>query len=368
MKILFIDWAMYDYDCATPLQRSLGGTQSAAAYLAAELAKRGHDVCFVNGTTEEKQVSGVRFYGLPRPTAWLNEFDVVVSISGLRAGELAGVGCYRPVIAWCQHDVNQAAVSELSNAESQGRYAGFAMVSEWQRQQYVSTFGINPNKTAVMRNAVSSPFLNGERQFDWLDSGRPPVLCYTSTPFRGLDNLLLAFPLIRRLIPGAMLRVYSGMGIYWNMEADKEFSSLYEVCRDLSGAKYVGPLSQVNLHDELLNIDMFTYPCTFRETSCISVMEACASGLKIVTTNFGALPESAGVFAELVSEADARERGNLGMFATRYANAVGKAYERAMSEPAKTKAGLMHQIDHYRQNCTWGVRAGEWESWIQNLI
>lgn len=367
MKILFIDWAMYAYDCATPMQRSLGGTQSAAAYLSAELAKLGHDVCFVNGTTEEKEVAGVRFYGLPRPTAWLNEFDFIVSISGLRASDLAGIGCHRPVIAWCQHDINQAAVSELSNPATHGRYAGLAMVSEWQRQQYVSVFGIDPGKTAVMRNAVSPPFLSGERQFDWLDSGRPPVLCYTSTPFRGLDILLLAFPLIRRLVPGAMLRVYSGMGTYWNMDADKEFSSLYEVCRDLSGAKYIGPLSQVNLHDEMMNIDVFAYPCTFRETSCISVMEACASGLKIVTTDFGALPESAGDFAELVGEADSRERGNLGIFATRYAHAVGQSYERAMSERDKTKNALMHQLNHYRTNCTWSVRAQEWERWLQTL-
>ena len=36
------------------------------------------------------------------------------------------------------------------------------------------------------------------------------------------------------------------------------------------------------------NYDMFVYPCIFEETSCVSALEALASGVHVITNNFGA--------------------------------------------------------------------------------
>ena len=41
MNIAFLDSIGWDYDVSTPYERPLGGSQSALAYLAAELARRG---------------------------------------------------------------------------------------------------------------------------------------------------------------------------------------------------------------------------------------------------------------------------------------------------------------------------------------
>lgn len=40
------------------------------------------------------------------------------------------------------------------------------------------------------------------------------------------------------------------------------------------------------------NYDMFVYPSIFEETSCVSALEALASGVHVITNNFGALYET----------------------------------------------------------------------------
>jgi glycosyltransferase involved in cell wall biosynthesis len=368
IRILFIDWAPFAYDAETPLNTPLGGAQSAAVYLAVALVERGHDVVFINQIDRDTESRGVLFTCLPKSTVWLNEFQVIVSVTGLRADTLRSIGCSVPVVAWCPHDVNQAAVDCLRDSAHHSLYAAFAMVSQWQLREYATAFGINPEKMHVLRNAISPRFESIERSWHWLESGRAPTLAYFSTPFRGLDVLLLAFPLIRRAIPDAKLRIHSGMQTYRRNEQDQLFNSLYEVARVMPGVDSTGPIGQKELAESIRRSDVLAYPCTFRETSCITVMEAAAAGLLIETTDLAALPETLDGFANLIAAATAVERENLSMFATRYAEAMVGAYEAAMSAPELTKQNLMAQMHHFQSQNTWGKRAIDWENILLSII
>jgi hypothetical protein len=79
---------------------------------------------------------------------------------------------------------------------------GFAMVSEWQAECFCQVFGLDPTRIGILRNAVGPAFadLFGGGPILAAKVG-PPTLCYTSTPFRGLDRLLAAFARIWSAVP-----------------------------------------------------------------------------------------------------------------------------------------------------------------------
>src|SRR5215469_16772456 len=104
MKIVFIDLINWDYTPLTPLEQPLGGSQSAAIYLARELAARGHDVTLLNNTTRPGTYDGINCPGIGAAIAAdrINAFDVAVvmnSASGLR---FRSAGVTVPLVLWSQ--------------------------------------------------------------------------------------------------------------------------------------------------------------------------------------------------------------------------------------------------------------------------
>jgi glycosyltransferase involved in cell wall biosynthesis len=177
------------------------------------------------------------------------------------------------------------------------------------------------------------------------------VLVYTSTPFRGLDVLLLAFRTIRRAIPDVRLRVFSSMAIYQVAAGQDHYTPLYTQCA-ADGLDYCGPVGQDKLAEELRGVAGLAYPSTFAETSCIAVLEAMAAGAFIFTTRLGALPETTNGFAHMVDvEADPR------VLAERFAAMVIRTWSELAADQAaacrRREAQARHVRDHYR----WPARA-----------
>jgi glycosyltransferase involved in cell wall biosynthesis len=186
---------------------------------------------------------------------------------------------------------------------------------------------------------------------------RPPVLAYTSTPFRGLHVLLYAFERIRGFVPEVRLKVFSSMAVYQDPAADEAFRTLYDWCRRLDGVEYVGALPQPRLARELRSVSLLAYPSTFAETYCITAIEAMAAGCRVVTTALGALPETTAGFARLVSHGDdVRALGNA------FAEATLEAL--ADLESQTTEAELRRQVDYVDRDCSWPARARQWAAWL----
>jgi glycosyltransferase involved in cell wall biosynthesis len=367
MNVLFFDPTQWVYDADTPFQRPLGGTQSAVSYLTPELAKLGINVTVLNGIQEPSLSRGVQFRPLPCLTEELNSFDVIVVVSSPRAGlSVRSVGCDRPMVLWCHHAVDQPAIQLIGEPSVQQNFSAYAMVSQWQAEQYKEAFNLPAEQIAITRNAVSVPFLNTRPKKNWVDHGRPPVLAYTSTPYRGLDVMLLSLPTIRAALGDVRLRVYSSMGISQASQDENIIAALFDVCRVMPGVEYIGPKSQQDLANDMEEVDIWSYPCTFPETSCISAMEAMAAGCLLVTSNMGALPETVAGMAHTM-ELSPTNLYRPGVLASQYARyLIDAVREHESNRPALSRY-LDNQMAAIKSHYSWANRARDWVPLLERL-
>ncbi len=371
MRLVFADFVAWDYTVDSAYERPLGGSQSAFCYLAEQMAVRGHEVYLVNNTSRETVARGVQCLPLATlsPDFWTAADGVVLLNSpkpGLTLRPL--LRSETPLVLWTQHAHDQPAVQPLGRAGVRDVFTGFAFVSDWQRTGYEQKLGIDPAKARVMRNAISPSFRGqfaaGENIL--AAKTRPPVLAYTSTPYRGLDLLLHLFPDVRRRVPGIVLRVYSSMQVY-QMASDKdenEYGLLYEQCRETDGIEYVGSLPQPELARQLREATLLAYPNHFAETSCIAVMEAMAAGCRIVTSDLGALAETTAGFGRLIPVPTSDDWLD---YSEKFTEAVVRSLDDCGKNPHQSNELLSRQVAHVNAEYLWERRAAEWEAWLQTL-
>jgi glycosyltransferase involved in cell wall biosynthesis len=366
MKIAFLDPTALDYTTDTPYRAPLGGTESAACYLAAELAALGHEVVIINCTSTPGIYRGVRclHHKQSLHASFLNQFDIAVVLSSPAASFLRGqLGVRIPLVLWNTLSHDQPAIAQLASPDEQALWAGFAFVSHWQLDNFASKFGIPRDRSRVMRNAMSPAFATQSPPAPWYTRNAPPVLVYTSTPFRGLDVLLTSFPKIRSAIPDARLRVFSSMAIYHVPADQDQFRALYTKCATTDGVDYVGPLGQDQLARELSGAAALAYPSTFAETSCIAVIEAMAAGATIFTSRLGALPETTAGFAEMIEPLADHQQ-----LAQSFADLVVWGLDAMRRDAQAASVRRDQQIAFARAHYLWPARAAEWVSWLSTIL
>jgi glycosyltransferase involved in cell wall biosynthesis len=371
MRIAFADLLPYNYRVESAYQEPLGGTQSALCYLAEALAKRGHEIFLFT----DAQVITLSLGVICLPLKLISpHFFPSLKLDALILQSLASEGVnIRPMLEpqtkllfWAQHAHDQPGVSSLVEPENQAAFDYIAMVSDWQKECFVQEFGILAQKLKVMRNAIAPCFenLSAPEQSVLQKKSSPPVLAYTSTPFRGLDVLLDVFLRIRQAVPGTCLKVFSSMKVYQVPAEQDQFQHLYDLCQQMEGAEYIGSLPQPQLAQQLQTVTALTYPNYFPETSCIAAMEAMASGCMIITTDLAALPETTAGFAHLVP---VPEDDDIEKYKTEFVATTVAALQQCLNQPNAVQQRLQEQVNYINHHCTWQERARQWEEWLSEI-
>jgi len=362
-SIVFLDVHSWDYNAETPWQRPLGGTQSAACYLAAALAARGHRVALSTSTSAPGSFRGVECVGENpgRDANWLRQFDTIVILG---TGQLGSIRNSFPAttrfLLWTGFNADLKVVGHLSDAGEQAAWSGFAFASLWQMRRFRAYYRVPPEKCRVLRYGAAPPFIDVPARMT--APGTAPHFLHTSSPDRGLSVLLDAWPAICAALPGARLTVTSSRRTYMIDEAEDDHRSLYERARAMPGVDYVGALSQPELAQLAARCDALLYPSIFAETGCIAAIEAMCAGLRVVTTDLAVLPETCAGYAALV-EYDPRPS----VLAPRFANAVIADMQRARMERDRFIAGQVEQQRFFRAIHDWVRIAAAWEDWLQTL-
>lgn len=370
MKIGFINTdEAHDYNTDTPFEHSLAGSESAQVYLAIELAKRGHEIHLINGTTRPGLRRGVHCRFLDEAIGSKLEFDAVwVTNSPYSAIVLRSMlNPDVPIVTWEQNLWNPDAnnVESLKKHIANGDHV--ACVSEWHRTHFINAGKLQPEKILVLKNAISPVF---ERIFkdqsNILDSKAwPPVLAFTATPHKGLETALNIFPRLQNVYPEISLNVFSDFSSYSpgsTIRSEPQWQALYNRCLQMEGVNYVGTVSQTKLAQALISINILFYPNIFLETSGITVMEALAAGCCVIAPDFGALSETLAGFGTLVPTRNSMFSQQL------FAEANHKVLQLCANKDENLKDHLIQQVAFVNKHYTWALRAKEAEAIIQRII
>jgi len=300
MKFLFFDSSM-DFNNSTIDNRPMGGTQSAFIYLAREIRKKGFEVVFTTRTKVHHNDKFIQTLPLNEHNGYTSFIEYVKTYKPTHViTQAAADACYVTkkidpniiTILWTQHDAN---LVDKNNKYEVDKIDLFAFVSSWQRFRYIEKFNIPVQKTYILRNCMN-PHL--ETLLRKSKEQKKPLkkkqkMIYTSTPFRGLHLVPTIFKNVNKYTDGYTMDVYSSLKTYF-MD-DKQYPDLAKTLKEIDetdGINNNGAIPQKELSQKYLESRIMMYPNIFKETSCVSAIEALSSGNIVVTSDKGALPET----------------------------------------------------------------------------
>lgn len=173
----------------------------------------------------------------------------------------------------------------LTDVNTRALFAKIVFVSGWQQTVFNINAGVPYSDGAVIKNAVY-PIPRTEKSNDSVR------LVYHPTPHRGLQILVPVFERLAEKYDNIHLDVFSNFDIYARGHLNAQFEPLYERCRQHECITYHGSQPNDVVRDALSKSHIFAYPCIWRETSCMSAMEAMTARCLVVAPDYGALSET----------------------------------------------------------------------------
>lgn len=263
----------------------------------------------------------------------------------------------RKRILWLHNKPCQEEAALLERAENRALFAGIVCVSHYQALLYQMIPGVPYADMTVLQNAIE-PF--GAYQPRRSERIR---LIYHTTPDRGLEILVPVFEHLATLHPDIELDVFSSFSIYDWTERDVPYQPLFERCRSHPRIRYHGAQPNATVRATLQACDIFAYPCTEPETSCIAAIEAMSAGCLTVCAAHGGLPETCANFAKLYPFTEDKQA-----HAHRFAAALDDAIRMIRLRRADDESLRAQQVDYFTQFYSWDRRIVEWDAYLRGLL
>ena len=261
-------------------------------------------------------------------------------------------------ILWQKNSWDQNNLQPFFRDKSRHKeYDWYVFNSHWNYEKFRYFFDIPTERSIVIKNGIDNfPIRKIYKK------GDPIKLIHHCTPWRGSNVLLGAMQEIKN--PNIILDVYSSSQVYgdeFKKNNDQQFEPLYEQAEKLSNVNYIGYKPNEYIREMMPNYDMFVYPSIFEETSCASALEALASGVHVITNNFGALYETCSEWPVYIN------------YSTNY-----ETMAIATGEAINTAAKYLHEDfiqDHleeqqkfYKRFYSWEKKGMEWTSFLKGAI
>ena len=256
------------------------------------------------------------------------------------------------------HDLPQDPESaRLSDPLFRKKFDKFVWVSNWQLEQYSNVRGVPYNQSVVIKNSIQPFDINQRTSSDKIR------LIYTSTPHRGLDILLAAFVELAKHHSNIELDVYSSFKLYGWGQRDKDYEELFAICKTHPQINYHGTVSNEELRKALLSADIFAYPSTWQETSCLCLIEAMSAGLLCVHPNLAGLPETA-MGLTWMYQWNEDKSGH----ANTFLQVLNRAVEVMKNQREAIQGDLQIQKIQADRTYNWTNKSTEWSALLQSIL
>ena len=233
---------------------------------------------------------------------------------------------------------------------------GLVFVSHWQMEEYLKLHPMNWDawdKCRVLHNAID-PIEEHEKPKDKIS------LVYMSNPSRGLDVLYESFLLLSQKYDDVELNVFSSASLYGRSHEDKTYEKLFDGLKQHPKINSYGSVDNSRLREELKKNHIFAYPCTYGETSCISLIEAMSAGLLCVHPNQCALSETASGWTNMYHY-QANKNKHVDIFFKQLDNAVMQIKNNEVNH-------LQYQKKYADYHFGWSKRIKQWEDFLAGMV
>ena len=260
-------------------------------------------------------------------------------------------------ILWLKNSYNQPNLMPWFQEKSNHKkYDWYVFNSHWSYEKFRMAFDIPTDRAVVIKNGLGK--INLKK--DFYKKGDKLKLLYHSTPWRGLNVLLGAMQLVKTNVE---LDVFSSTQIYgdeFKKQFDHEYADLYKQAEDLPNVNYIGYQDHSYLTDCLHKYDAFVFPSIFEETFCNAAVESLATGLFVVTTNYGALFETCGEFPVYVPYEDDHEK-----LSRQFAFAIDAIPSQLIQPPCIDQ--LKFQQKYFNYFYSWEKKKMDWINFLTGV-
>lgn len=366
MHLAFVDIA-YGYTADRPeTDEPLGGTTSAVCFLARELVKKGITCTFFNMIKAPASAHGITSLPLQNLVDERSNPSITAFIfCGRWMQDMVHFICEgttAPLIAWMHESTfNPQLVPALP------AFHAISFVSEW--QQRINQSFVHPHwKQAVLRNAMNpaAATLFDKQETIRTAKSEPPILLYAGSFARGAFHLPKLLEHLRSTQTDFSVEMFCNTDPSRQPEADATYINWI---RTLPNITHVGMVGQPELVHRMHRAAFMIAPNPWPETSCIAMIEALAAGLRVITTDRAALPETASGFAHHIpiEDRDHPLRFDMPIDYEVFANAISANMNEWKNEPETVEHKNRTQINYFLNHYQWSQRVEPWIQFIELL-
>jgi tetratricopeptide (TPR) repeat protein len=267
-------------------KEGLGGSETYIIDFAQEFTRKGYNVCVLCNCETNKVVNGVIYININQLVQIINSYKIDICYISRFSEYIPFISKHIEKTYFVLHDILPSGNVIPYNQNLKKIFC----LSEWHKQYFLSSFPQLTKITTVSSNGIDlSRF-----QTDKPTQKTSHSFIYSSFPNRGLLPLLRNFPKIVAKYPDAFLNVFCDLSNeYMQAIAKDEMIEIQKLLdAQKTSVKNHGFVPKHVLDKYWTESEIWLYPCTFKETFCITALEAAASKTLAITTNLAALNET----------------------------------------------------------------------------